>query len=262
MSRELYQKGLVYPANEAVFKEMCLNWEGCVEKSRLDFTPSIAVLPYGPYEVSGVTTFVTLANVDFSNFKRVLVLGPSQQFVFEGISILAEECYKTLADEERPIDIEYTFDLKKRCELASVSGAHRAQSTEILLPFMSHFTNLPIVEIVYGVKVAEKLELLFEQILQDRTTFVIICANLSRFHQERDAHSIDRHIINGIMSLSSADVVHGESQSKAALVALLENLEVGKFSSEVLDYRTSGDGIDGNRQKVEGYLGALIGEVC
>lgn len=259
MARELYYRGDLYPDTEEELFEQIDQWKQCVEEGALDFNPSIAVLPHAPYEIAGVTSFVTLSQVDFTSFKRVVLIGPSNQFVFEGVSILAEEEYESLQGSPMAIDVEYTFDLKKGCELSTVSGAHRALSTEIVTPVLKTFTDLPLVELIFGVKADEELKKVIEKLLEDPGNFIIVSANLSKAHHPRDAHSIDRHVINGIMSLSEDEVKRGESKAMSALCSLLGSLKQGEYSSEVLDYRTSADVGGETYTSVEGYVGALLG---
>lgn len=261
MSRMLYHKGVAYPENQSDLELLINDWGGCVEEGALDFEPTIAVLPYGAYECSGVTSFVTLSSVDFSRFTRVVFVAPSHQFAFEGVSILAEETVEMLSGNTRAVDIEYTFDLKKRYELSSVSGAHRALSSEAHFPLVEHFTDLPLVEIIYGVNSEKFLSGLLDELAKDDETFLILSCNLSKHHCEKEAHRIDRHIINGIMSLSADEIYRGESKSIPALKALLLSLDRSAYASEVLDYRTSADVEDGTFGTVEGYLGALLGPV-
>lgn len=262
MGRILYHKGDLYPDSTSGTDVFFQEWENHLDESSLDFMPTVAVLPYGSFEKSGITSYITLSNVDFSSFSRVVVVGPSHDFVFEGISILAEETIEMLSGEERNVDLEYTFDLKKRHSLATVTGAHRAMSTEVLFPLIEKFTALPLVEIVYGAKAEEQLPELIRELAIDDTTLLIISCTLSKHHCEKEAHSIDRHIINGIMSLSADDVLCGESLSMPALKALVVSLDRSLFSSEVLDYRTCDGSAEGETTGgVEGYLGALLGPI-
>lgn len=259
MARELYHKGEMYPETQEELGGFVDKWKQCVEEGALDFKPTIAILPHAPYEIAGVTSYATLSQVDFSSFKRVVLIGPSNQFVFEGVSILADEEYESLGDKPLTIDVEYTFDLKKNCELSTVTGAHRALSTEVVTPILQTFTDLPLVEIIFGVKSEDELQKVLATVLEDPETFLIVSANLSKAHHPRDAHSIDRHVINGIMSLSEDEVKRGESKAMSALFSLIYNLKQGEYSSEVLDYRTSADAEDETYTCVEGYVGALLG---
>lgn len=260
MSRMLYHKGDMYPDSPEELNVMFSEWETCVTDVVLDFTPTIAILPYGRYSVNGVTSYVTLSSIDFTKLSRVVFVGPSHRFVFEGVSILAEESIEMVGESECAVDLEYTFDLKKKFGLSSVTGAHRSLSTETLFPLVRTFADKPFVEIIYGANSETILEDLISSVAKDPSTLLVLSANLSKHHCEREAHSIDRHVMNGILSFSAEEVLKGESKSMGALVALVSSLDHSGYSSELLDYRTSADASeDAPSGRVEGYLGALLG---
>lgn len=261
MIRPLYYKGMLYPDTKKELDELFECWSTFQELAALDFHPSVAVLPHGPYECSGLTTFATLSNVSFSESSRVVIVGPSHHFIFEGISVFVEEAFESLDEGETvACDIDYAMQLKDEYALSSISGAHRERSTEVIVPFITHFApDLPVVEVIYGARSEEALGELIADIMQESNTFLIVSSDLSHNHSEVDAHKIDRHILNGFMSLSESDIREGEACGLKSLINVTQTAREEGFLSEVIDYRTSAD-CGGDKQRVTGYVGALFGK--
>ncbi|MGM0442827.1 MAG: AmmeMemoRadiSam system protein B [Fibrobacterota bacterium] len=259
MIREDVHSGTFYPAESAQLDELIALWKEMeYESSALSFEPRAALVPHAGYVFSGFTLYRTLKRIPFDRFRRVVLIGPSHRFFIDGVSV-ADHSEYAVPRGTHAMDREYSRKLAERFQLVSLEGAHREHSTETVMPLLDRFTDIPVVELIYGPHSHDDTQALVNYILDDPATVLIVSSDLSHFHAEQAAHTIDRHILHAVEQCDVKLLKQGEACGMLGLNALIQNAARRGWNSTLCDYRTSADSPAGDAHRVVGYAGALFG---
>ncbi len=262
--RKAAVSGTFYPASCEKIEAMISHFSGMLPSGALDhFMKDVraVIVPHAGYIYSGFT-----ANAAFrlaarrSDVKRVVVIGPSHRVALPGASVAQFESYETPC---KTLAIESTFSRKLEAHYADLSffsQAHQEHSTEVQMPFIAHyFSDVPVVEIVYGAIDPKALALVIEELLADRTTLLVISTDLSHFYTLEAAGRLDQICIEAIRSMNISMFDQGcEACGLIGVKAMLLAAKNRGLKTEIVDYRTSADA-SGDTDRVVGYLSAVIG---
>ena len=217
------------------------------------------VSPHAGYVYSGFTANKAYARVDFSQIKRVIILGPSHRVYLKGASVALTDRYESPCATMK-IDEKYSLELKAKYDfLHFQDSAHSEHSTETQVPFIEHYASeVSLVEIVYGELSYKSLVPLLKEILNDKDSFLVISTDLSHFHSLDEANSLDNICLKAVKEMNVSDLEKGcEACGITGVKALLEASTDLGLKSEVIDYRTSADA-SGDTSRVVGYMSALV----
>ena len=225
-------------------------------------TPKAIIVPHAGYVYSGFT-----ANVAFKtaaekreNVKRVVVIGPSHRVYIGGASIALFSSYDAPCGS-LSMDLAGSNVLNERFDFLHFQpDAHHEHSTEVQMPLVQHyFPEAEVVEIVYGDLDYRELSLLIDTLLSEEETLVVISTDLSHFHTQQEANTLDSLCVQALAELDIASLEQGcEACGMIGVKAVIASAKRATLQSQVLDYRTSGD-ITGDKESVVGYVSALIG---
>ncbi|MDN5377667.1 MAG: hypothetical protein PWQ42_963 [Sulfurospirillum sp.] len=212
------------------------------------------VVPHAGYVYSGFSANLAYKNVK-KKPKRVVVVGPSHRVGFHGVSLVEFDSYETPLGEIET-DSEYASLLKEQFDFVQIPEAHFEHSTEVQFPFIKYyFPKTKVVELVYGQDAL--LEGIFEAILQDAETLLVISTDLSHFHNQKKANLLDGECVKAFENLDLKTLEHGEACGKQGLVAAIKASKKLLLKTKSVDYRTSGD-ITKDYDRVVGYYSAII----
>ena len=252
-----------YPYDSNQIDIMVDNWdlkanEILKTKKNLNSSPQIAIVPHAGYAYSGFTAYLAYKILKNSIFKRIIVLGPSHYVNINGISIAENEYYETpFGDIE--IDQDYVEKLQENFTVDFQAKAHFLEhSTETQMPFIKkYFSGTKVIEIVYGRIHENILYDVMQFILNDKKNGLIVSSDLSHFHSQKIAKTLDNNCILGFKNKIPELVDDCEACGKPGLKAILKYIINKKLSVNILDYRTSGD-VTGDKNSVVGYMSAVI----
>lgn len=256
--------GSFYSNNCNEIKKQFLYFDQLLKKS--DFKapshldPRAIIVPHAGYIYSGFSANVAYSCVQNKKVKRVIVIGPSHKFGFEGASITLHDKYQTPCGDIN-IDTKYAHLLKNSFkDIHFYEGAHYEHSTETQALFVkANFPKTSIIEIVYGKMEYQSLAKIVNKIVSDENNFLVISTDLSHFYTQKEANKRDSICLEAIDKLDLSIWDRGcEACGRVGVKALLEVAKHNNWKSQLLDYRTSYD-VTKDGTRVVGYTSALIG---
>ena len=262
--RKAAVRGLFYPENctkLGIYFRKFNDMIGTKFKAKPLFkvTPMAIIVPHAGYVYSGFTANVAYTVFSKNPARRVIVIGPSHRYHFEGISGSYYESYETPCGDI-PIDTAYLIDLAKKFKIGFEPKAHQNEhSTEVQMPFVQHyFPRAKVIELVYGKISPHYLAKIIAYLLKDKENAVVISSDLSHFYTQEKARRLDKICLEGITSLNSKKLDQGcEACGMIGLKGMIEAAKELGLKSQVLDYRTSAD-YSGDSSRVVGYMSAIV----
>jgi AmmeMemoRadiSam system protein B len=227
------------------------------ENKLLDIKPKAIIAPHAGYVYSGFTASVAYQIASNHDYDRVIVIGPSHKVSFNGMSISEFDTYQTpLGDID--IDTTYLESLKKMFSFEFFESVHQEHSTETQVPFIKHYINKPVIEMIYSNYGDSNLANIIEYLIQDKSNLVIISTDLSHFYDIQKANTLDNICLHAIANLNTDMLDDGcEACGVTGLKALITASKKSNLNVEMLDYRTSADA-NNDTKSVVGYVSAIV----
>ena len=265
MDRKAAVRGVFYPRSCRDVEKMIAQFNSVMQKhftdkSVLQYRPRAIIVPHAGYIYSGYTANIAYHIAANSRPKRVIVIGPSHHYYFEGMSGAFYDRFETPCGSLE-IDKAYLEQIKKHFPLQFVPKAHiKEHSTEVQMPFVKHyFPKAKVVEIVYGKIAPQQLAKLIYALLKDKNNLVVISSDLSHYYTLEEAKKRDNICLNAVAKRDPKLLDKGcEACGITGLKAILTVAQKANLKTKVLDYRTSADA-SGDEKRVVGYMSALIG---
>jgi len=258
MNRITKVAGTFYPDSCDEIQKYFNHFNQILDDNKIDIKLSnikALICPHAGYIYSGFSANVAYRLVKNKNYKRVIVIGPSHNYGFEGATIsLFNYFYTPCGDIE--IDLDYANKLKEKFDfLHFYKEAHLEHSTETQAPFIkTYLPNSKIVEIVYSKLDYEILANLVDEVLKDNDNLLIISTDLSHFYNLEVANKLDSFCIESIKKLDLDIWEKGcEACGRIGVKALIVSAKKNNLTPHILDYRTSYD-TSKDKESVVGYL--------
>jgi AmmeMemoRadiSam system protein B len=225
------------------------------------------IVPHAGYTYSGLTAAYGYALLRGHSYDVVVIVSPSHQEFFDGVSVYSGSAYRTPLGEI-PVHSELREKLAQQCQCVLVSerGHGQEHAVEVQLPFLQHvltsFSLLPIVignqERAYCYELGEALA----SVLSGREYLLVASTDLSHYHSATVANKLDGVVIEDVRQFDHgklmADLESGKTEACGGgpVVAVMVALQhLGVVSMEVLHHCNSGD-VTGDEDRVVGYLSA------
>ena len=268
--------GLFYPEDPVLLRSMILEM---LEGPSRQVSGSIKslIVPHAGYSYSGKTAACAYREIRNSSFKRVIVIAPSHQETFHGISIYSGDIYQSPLGEIE-VDREYCGLLEEKCAVARISDkGHRVapgsrfgeHSLEVQLPFLQcalgEFKLVPLIMGQQDLGTAARLGLALAALDDDKETLIVASSDLSHFHSYEKARSMDSRFLDALQQFDYFTLSHfleaGEIEACGGgpvMAALIASENLGAEICEVLEYKNSGDIDSTTRDRVVGYASAVL----
>ena len=230
-----------------------------IPKDILNVIPRAVLVPHAGYIYSGFTANFAYRFLQHTHAKRIIVIGPSHNHYFEGISGSYYETYETPCGELE-IDSPYLFALAKKFNICFEPKAHEKEhSTEVQMPFVKHyFPKSKVIELIYGKIEAKTLANIITALLKNKDNAIVISSDLSHFYNLEEANTLDEHCLRGVDKLDLNILKKGcEACGLTGIQAVILAAKQQKLNSKLLDYRTSSSR-SGNTSSVVGYMSAMF----
>ncbi len=228
------------------------------------------IAPHAGYVYSGHVAGGVFARIEVP--KQCVVLCPNHTGMGRALAIMSEGAWQTPLGDV-PIDAELAGALKQHFPALNEDPvAHLAEhAVEVELPFLVlRQPELRFVPIALGTREFETLEQLGQalaDVIAAHGDPVLIVASSDMNHYESDAVTRvkDHQAIERILTVDPRGLFEVVTQQNIsmcglgpAVVMLSAARRLGAKSAELVQYATSGD-ISGDRQRVVGYAGVIVG---
>jgi AmmeMemoRadiSam system protein B len=262
--------GTWYPGNPDGLSKSIQGYLSGVEMTSLDGNLKALIVPHAGYVYSGPVAAHAYRLLQKTQFRRVILVGPSHRVSFAGISVNLQSGYETplgIVPVDQKLARKFLNAGPNIRWLRKVhSGEH---SLEIQLPFLQTvLQNFKIVPIIMGQQdpdTCSNLSKTIAQVLSDaQDTLLIASSDLSHFHTYNQAKALDQIFINHVRMFDpqglSKDLLLGKCEACGGgpvITILLAARDLGADKTSILNYANSGD-VTGNHRSVVGYLSAAV----
>jgi len=219
------------------------------------------VVPHAGYPYSGPVAAFAFKRIEGKQPNRVVLLGRSHHFAFEGASIVTSGAFETPLGNVR-IDEAFAADFAHEVETESATAHGPEHALEVELPFLQVVLgDVPVVPVLFG-RDPEPWHEAFGRTLAKRLDpqdLVIVSTDLSHYLSNDAAHTADELSLGALLAGDIASYARGVKTkavhmcgASAVAAGMACALARGATQWHLLDYRTSGD-VTGVRDRVVGY---------
>ncbi len=226
------------------------------------------VCPHAGYAYSGKTAAFAFKLLEGTNFKTAIVISPSHQEYFPGISIYDGDAYSTplgVIKVNKEIAEKLTRD--SNIIFKGVLGHKQEHAIEVQLPFLQtvlkDFQIVPIVMGDQGKIFMDDLAAKLSEVIDDKT-ILIASSDLSHYHSKSEADRLDSVVEKRINDFDyeglqiDLEERNCEACGGGPIVAMMKAASMlNKKKSKVLHRSDSGD-TTGDNLEVVGYLSAAV----
>ena len=225
--------------------------------------PKILVVPHAGYAYSGVSAAIGYVQLEPARrrIRRVVMLGPAHRMRVRGIALSEADAFCTPLGRV-PVDAVARRALLERCPQVTLNEPAHAweHALEVQLPFLQTVLDeFAIVPLLVGQASADQVACAIETLWGGDETLILVSSDLSHYHEDAVARSIDRHTVEQILSLNPSIEAEQACGALAIDAAILCAMRHG-LAPRLLDLRNSGDA-SGDRRQVVGYC-AIAFDAC
>ncbi len=253
--------GSFYPKDPAKLRDMIQDYLDQSGVHPADSGVRSLLVPHAGYIYSGPTAACAFQRVAESGIQRVILLGCSHHYSFEGASIVTEGQFESPLGDF-PIDEDFAAALAEKVITSETEAHAQEHALEVELPFIAMTLGvIPIVPVLFGSRFGDA-HLQFAHALAELSgpnDLVLASSDLSHYLSEEQANAIDGNTIDTLLKADvrafAEDVQSGRSSlcSLAAVATTMAySLEEGARDWSLLDYRTSAHA-SGDTSRVVGY---------
>lgn len=253
--------GTFYPEEPAVLRRMLQEY---LDQSGVNPAGSgvrVLLVPHAGYIYSGPTAACAFQRIARSDIERVILLGCSHHYSFEGACIYTEGAFETPLGEF-PIDETFAARLAERVGNSDPEPHAQEHALEVELPFLAMTVGIvPIVPVLFGSRFGPS-SIRFAKVLAELSgdrDLVLASSDFSHYLTESQANAIDRRTIDTLLTKDVQEFVDGVESGRcsvcglaAVATAMLYSLERGAEEWSLLDYSTSARA-SGDTSRVVGY---------
>lgn len=255
--------GTFYPADKDSLKKSVEDFLSKAETSP-DHGKLIAIIsPHAGYIYSGQTAAYGYKQIQGSDIKNVILIGPSHRSAFKGASVYTKGSFRTplgnVKINERLAEGLLNESADVRFSPEAYEGEH---SIEVQLPFLQTvLKDFTIVPVLIGSPSGRTFEHLIQKLTEmlDEKALLIASTDLSHYHDYPTAKEMDGKIISAVQRLSPKDTIELLRSGKSEMcggVPVIIAMEVARRSGAnlgvVFKQANSGD-VTGEKDKVVGY---------
>lgn len=255
--------GTFYSANKKSLQESVEGFLSKAERVATNGRLLAIISPHAGYVYSGQVASYGYKQIQGSDIKKVILIGPSHHSGFKGASVYTRGSFRTPLGDVK---------INKKIAESLLNGAadvkfypvafEKEHSLEVQLPFLQTvLKDFTIVPILIGSPSRQTLEHLISNLTEilDDKTLLIASTDLSHYHDYQTAKKMDGEVIAAIERLSASDTWKLLRTSKSELCGSLPVIIVmetarrsGANLGVVFRYANSGD-VTGEKDKVVGY---------
>ena len=255
--------GTFYPADKKSLQNSVEGFLTKAEKVSTDGKLLALISPHAGYVYSGQIAAYGYKQIQGSDIKKVILIGPSHHSGFKGASVYTKGSFRTPLGE---VKINEKLSESLLNETADVKfypeAFEKEHSLEVQLPFLQTvLKDFTIVPILIGSPSRQTFEHLISKLtgMLDENTLLVASTDLSHYHDYSTAKEMDSKVIAAIERLSASDTLDLLRTGKSELCGgfpVIIVMEAARRSGAnlgvVFKYANSGD-IAGDKERVVGY---------
>jgi len=226
------------------------------------------VSPHAGYTYSGKTAAHVYKLLDGRHFRRVIIISPSHNEYFPGISIYEGEAYETPLGLLE-VDKEFSKKLVDNSKMIfeGIEGHRKEHALEVQLPFLQvTINNFKIVPIVMGDQSKIFVEELASKLAEhsDNETLIVASSDMSHFYSKSRANKLDSIVEKRISNfdfeklLDDLDSGKAEACGGGPIAALMKAASIKNIKRAQVIHRSDSGDVSGDNREVVGYLSAVI----
>ena len=229
--------------------------------------------PHAGYGFSGQVAAYAYKLIKGKPYKTVIVIGPSHQYGFSGVSVYPEGIFRTaLGDVE--VDKEFTQKLlnKEQDIYFEPAAFGKEHSVEVQLPFLQKsISNFRIVPIVMGdcpLSTCQKLADLLKEAIAGRTDIlVVVSSDMYHGYDYEESDNTDKLTLDFIRGMDAEGLYYGLREGRLQLcggfpmvTAIILAKQLGHHKTTILKHTNSAE-VTGRKIKgiwTVGYASCVI----
>jgi MEMO1 family protein len=254
--------GRFYPADATVLRTTIERHLAAAPVEPAPTAVAAVISPHAGYPYSGLTAAHAFKRLLGKAPTRVVVLGCSHQFHFEGISLFDHGGYETPLGVV-PVDEELTEYLADCFGNVCPEAHYGEHALEVQVPFLQAVLQgeFQLVPVLFGGPPNEMQRTMGTELAKclGEDDLVIASTDLSHFLCEKDANKIDRYSLEQVLTQDEENLCDGVADERcslcgaSAVVAAMAYANAAKATQwQLLDYRTSA-WASGDTSRVVGY---------
>ncbi len=253
--REPAVAGTFYPANPEQLEAMVEKYLDQAQDKVGEKAPKAIIVPHAGYIYSGPIAASAYINIKkwASQYKRVVLLGPSHRIGFNGIASCHATHYKTPLGNMH-IDYEMIQSLEKEGLIQCNDAAHlHEHSLEVQLPFLQKaLDKFELIPLVVGDSNENMVSMVIERLWGGDETLFVISSDLSHYLNYEVANTKDRNTSETIIHFDYDKLEYGDACGRNPIRGLLLSAKLHQLQPSCIDLRNSGD-TAGDKVRVVGY---------
>ncbi len=254
--------GTFYPAEPgALAAEVDGLLRGAKGGAALESRDLVALIaPHAGYVYSGpvaASAYARLARRQ-RKFRKVVLIGPDHHVGFGGLAASSARAFET------PLGLvpQYRAGVDRALELPQVEildDAHAQEhSLEVHLPFLQKVLgDFEVVALVAGQASPEEVSQVFDILLDDDETLLVVSTDLSHYLDYETAGRTDAATVEAICQFKEDAVGDRDACGRVPVRGLMHWARQRGLHAEALDVRNSGD-TAGDKSRVVGYASVIF----
>ncbi len=247
--------GSFYPRDAAVLAQDVGRYLSAARRQTPNLQcPKAILVPHAGYLYSASTAALAYARlVPWADLlRRVVLVGPAHRVAFKGIALPGVELFATPLGSV-PVDAAAVDTLLGLASVISHPAAHAQEhALEVQLPFLQ--TVLPefsVVPLLVGDASTQAVSDALSAVWGGPETLIVISSDLSHYHCDAQARSLDRSTLQAIVTLRP-QITHAQACGATPMNGFLVTAAQQQLQAEILGLSNSGDAA-GDRTRVVGY---------
>jgi len=263
--------GAFYPDNPAELSQMIDKFLESANPEPVEGEIFALICPHAGYGYSGQVAAYGYKLIKNKPYKTIVVIGPSHQYGFSGVSVYPEGKFHTpLGDLE--IDKGFTKELINKDEEIRFEprAFEKEHSVEVQLPFLQKvLRDFKIVPIIVGdmaLSDCKNLAALLKKAIGERKD-VLVVASTDMYHggDYQALEATDNLTISFLKNMDSEGLYYGLREEKlqlcggfAVVTVLILSKDLGHEKLQVLKYTNSAEVIGAKSNWMVGYVNCAI----
>jgi len=257
--------GAFYPADKDKLAGLVSGYLSHAETPAQDGRLIALIAPHAGYEYSGQVAAYAYKHLAERTVDTVIILAPSHYAAFTGVSVYAKGSIRTPLGSIKINEKLAASLLNKEANVTFYPPAfEKEHALEVQLPFLqTALKDLTIVPIVIGQPTRASFEHLTGKLVamlrKNRNAIIIASTDLSHYHDDRTARSMDTKALDAITRMSVEDLEQALSNKDCELCGAYPVLftmavarQLGATHGVLYRYANSGD-VTNDRTSVVGY---------
>lgn len=260
--------GLWYPGKPDVLRGDIEKYFSVASSLKLKGDIKALIAPHAGYIYSGQIAAYAYGLIRGEKYDTVIVVGPSHQVAFRGVSVFLGGGYETPLGVVPVDDVMGRKIISLNKDVQEIPAAHSSEhSIEIQLPFLQvALGKFSFVSVVMGDQnesTCKNLAQAIHEAAGDKRVLVVGSSDLSHFHEYQKAVMLDSVSMKYLEAADAESLLDNLNAGKTEAcgggpmaVSMLAAKKMGASKAKVLKYANSGD-VTGDKASVVGYVSAV-----